>query len=135
MGANGDELTDQATPAQAAGASAHVSIVVPTYNEAGNVRPLLAALERALGGVAYEGVFGDDSSDETPRFIENAAAADPRVKLHHRSGRKGLASAVVDALPLTSSDRVVVMDGDLQHPPELEGFRVRCACSRASRPG
>src|SRR5207253_8485229 len=50
-----------------------VSVVVPTSNEQENIRPLLEALQTALGGLCVEVIFVDDSDDDTPAVIEDAA--------------------------------------------------------------
>lgn len=96
-----------------------LSIIVPTYNEAGNILPLVDAIDAALQGTSYQLVFADDSDDETTAVITAAADRRPSIRVQHRSGRRGLASAVLDALPLVKSGKVVVIDGDLQHPPKL----------------
>jgi len=100
-----------------------VSVIVPTRNEVDNVRPLVGRLEVALQGVEARVIFVDDSDDGTPQRIRDVAG-DSRlpVHLHHRSGADrsgGLGGAVVAGLRLVESPWAVVMDGDLQHPPEL----------------
>lgn len=99
-----------------------LSVVVPTFNEAANVNELLARLVRALPAeLPAEVVFVDDSTDETPAVI---AAADGRypipIRLRHRAEPVGgLGGAVVEGLRLARAPWVVVMDGDLQHPPAV----------------
>ncbi|HEX9998891.1 MAG TPA: glycosyltransferase, partial [Actinoplanes sp.] len=99
-----------------------VSVVVPTRNEADNVRPLADRLREALGPALGEIVFVDDSDHETPRTIAAMQDQDPsRVRLVHRpagSRPGGLGGAVAAGLETARSPWVVVMDGDLQHPPE-----------------
>ena len=63
-----------------------ISIVVPTFNEKDNIQPLLSRIHSTLGGLAYEVIFVDDSTDETPRVIAAAAEIDPSVVLCHREG-------------------------------------------------
>jgi len=98
-----------------------VSIVVPTRHEGPNIVTLLEAIDEALPGRAKEVVFVDDSDDDTPRIIEAAAAAAPfpvsAVLRDPKDRWGGLGGAVVDALDHVSGATVVVMDGDLQHPP------------------
>ncbi len=96
-----------------------LSLIIPTFNEAGNIEPLVDAITSALSDTSLEIVFADDSMDGTADVIERAGAADPRIKLRHRETRAGLASAVTEALPAARSDTIVVMDGDLQHPPSV----------------
>ncbi|GLY07390.1 glycosyltransferase family 2 protein [Actinoplanes sp. NBRC 101535] len=99
-----------------------VSVVVPTRNEAENVGPLVERVRDALGATPGEILFVDDSDDETPGVISALAEDDPdRVRLLHRpAGQRsgGLGGAVVAGFATARAPWVVVMDGDLQHPPE-----------------
>lgn len=97
-------------------AGSELSIVVPTLNEVGNVRCLVQRLDAALPGLAWEVVFvDDDSTDGTTEALRELTRSHPRVRLVHRIGRRGLASAVVEGILSTSSPYVAVMDADLQH--------------------
>jgi putative flippase GtrA len=99
-----------------------LTIVVPTRNEADNVAPLVERLDRALDGVPVEILFVDDSDDHTPDTIRALADDAPdRVRLVHRApGERagGLGGAVVAGFAAAQAPWVLVMDGDLQHPPE-----------------
>lgn len=97
-----------------------LSIIVPTYNEAPNVAELVRRVTAAVDGIDAEIIFVDDSVDETPDVIrEVAASASLPVHLVHRSSRAGgLGGAVVEGFALAESDTCLVIDGDLQHPPE-----------------
>jgi dolichol-phosphate mannosyltransferase len=95
-----------------------LSVIIPTYNEKDNVIPLLARLRAALTAVPFEVVFVDDSTDGTDQVISSCTRQDPRVRLIHRDGRRGLASAVVEGIRAARGDAFCVLDGDLQHPPE-----------------
>jgi putative flippase GtrA len=98
-----------------------VTVVVPTRNEADNVRPLVEQLRDALGTTPSEIVFVDDSDDHTPQIIRALSEPDPEgVRLVHRPhGERsgGLGGAVTAGLEAARAPWVVVMDGDLQHPP------------------
>ena len=95
---------------------AELAIIVPTYNEAQNVALLVAALDRALVNTAWEIIFvDDDSPDGTAAQVRTMARTDPRVRIVHRYGRRGLSSACVEGILATSAPYVVVMDGDMQH--------------------
>jgi len=102
-----------------------LSILVPTRNEADNVAPLLQRLERCLDGSGErtEVVFIDDSDDDTPDQVRRAAASSSlAVRLVARApGERagGLGGAVIAGAREASGEWVCVMDGDLQHPPEL----------------
>jgi dolichol-phosphate mannosyltransferase len=99
-----------------------VSVIVPTRDEADCIEPLVDRLVAALGTVQAEIIFADDSSDHTPSIIEKVAdtATIPIVCLHRSPDERvgGLGGAVVAGLRIASGELVVVMDGDLQHPPE-----------------
>lgn len=97
-----------------------LSIIVPTFNEAPNVAELLRRVATAVDGIDAEVIFVDDSTDDTPDVIREAAAsASLPVRLVHRSSRAGgLGGAVVEGMALAESDSCLVIDGDLQHPPE-----------------
>jgi dolichol-phosphate mannosyltransferase len=95
---------------------AELTVVVPCYNEQANVAPLVARLDAALTGIAWEVVFvDDDSPDGTADEVRRLARDDPRVRCIRRVGRRGLASAVIEGALASSADYVAVMDGDLQH--------------------
>ena len=99
-----------------------VTVVVPTRNEAGNVSALFERLDAALRPLPFEVVFVDDSDDDTPHVIAELARREPgRVRLLHRppERRDGLGGAVLEGLGVARAPWVCVMDGDLQHPPEL----------------
>ncbi|HEX6796372.1 MAG TPA: glycosyltransferase [Ktedonobacterales bacterium] len=99
-----------------------LSLVVPTRNERDNVAPLARRVAAALAAVEYELIFVDDSDDETPAAIRRVMAADPCARLLHREPRQregGLSSAVVAGIRQARGAFVAVLDGDLQHPPEL----------------
>lgn len=96
-----------------------VSVIIPTYNEGPNVAPLVARIS-ALPNIA-EVIFVDDSTDGTPAEIERiAATAGVPVRLLHRNEPVGgLGGAVLRGFDMASSSVCIVMDGDLQHPPEV----------------
>jgi dolichol-phosphate mannosyltransferase len=100
-----------------------LTIVIPTRNEAGNVVPLLGRMGSVALCLQAEVVFVDDSSDHTPELIAQAAANLPfPVRVIHREvGEQigGLGGAVVVGMQHAAASRVAVLDGDLQHPPEL----------------
>jgi len=99
-----------------------LTVLIPTYNEAENVRPLLAALQTALAGLPEARVlFVDDSSDGTDELIlELAPTLSIEVGVLHREQPSGgLGGAVAAGLEAAETPWCVVMDADLQHPPEL----------------
>lgn len=93
-----------------------LAVIVPTFDERENVRPIAAALARALAGIDFEAVFvDDDSQDGTRDEIAALAGEDPRFRLIHRIGRRGLATAVTEGMLSTTSPYIAVIDADLQH--------------------
>ncbi len=97
------------------------SVVVPVFNEEGNVEALavrvLSTMEKV--GAPFELLFVDDGSrDRTPDLLRALAARDPRVRVVRFTRNYGQ-EAAVEALYLNARGRwLIQMDGDLQHPPE-----------------
>jgi dolichol-phosphate mannosyltransferase len=95
-------------------------IVVPTFNERGNVRLLLAALEESLAGIDWEAIFvDDDSPDGTADEVRAVAREDRRVRCLQRVGRRGLASACVEGMMASAAPYLAVLDADMQHDETL----------------
>ena len=95
-------------------------MVIPVLNERDNIVPLVEAVGQALPGIDWEILFVDDDSvDGTTEAIADAARQNPRVRLIHRIGRIGLASACVEGMLATTAPAIAVMDGDLQHDETL----------------
>ena len=123
-----------------------LSVVVPVYKEEGNVVEFTARMTRILSALtaSYEIIFAlDPSPDRTEEVILNARAHDPRIKLLKFSRRFGQPMATLAGLQYSSGDAAIVMDVDLQDPPELvvqmvekwkEGYDVVYA-QRKSRNG
>ena len=96
-----------------------LSVVVPTYNEAGSVTGLAERLHAALAGREWELVIVDDGSPDGTADIAQALSPRIPVKVVRRAGKAGLASAVVAGFAAASGNILVVMDADLSHPPEV----------------
>lgn len=106
---------DEISSAASTGAPV-LTVVVPCFNERPNVVPMIAKLEAALAGLAWEVVYVDDNSpDGTTQEVRRIARQDGRVRCIRRIGRRGLASAVIEGALSSSADYVAVIDGDLQH--------------------
>ena len=113
-----------------------LSIVVPVYREEKNIPEYLRRVRPILSGVTedYEIIFAlDPSPDRTEAVILEARASDPRIKLLEFSRRFGQPMATLAGMQYSRGDAVIVMDVDLQDPPELiadmvakwrEGFDV-----------
>lgn len=98
-----------------------VSIIIPSFNEGQNVVLLTERLRVALQPLKlqYEIWFIDDSNDDTPAVLAALARDYSDVHYLHRNGMRGLGSAVVMGFQKTTGRYLIVMDADLQHPPEL----------------
>src|SRR5689334_16016775 len=113
-----------------------ISIVIPAFNEGGNISKMHKALGSTLFGMSYyfEFIFVDDGSeDETLESIRKIAHADSRVFYIQLSRNFGHQNALKAGIDLAAGDCVISMDCDLQHPPEVvlqlikkweEGFDV-----------
>ena len=100
----------------AGGQGVRLAVIVPTLNERDNVHTMIAALDAALAGVAWEAVFvDDDSHDGTPEEIERIARTRSNIRLIRRIGRKGLSAAVIEGFLATTAPVVAVVDADMQH--------------------
>jgi dolichol-phosphate mannosyltransferase len=97
-----------------------LSVVTPMHDEQDNVRPLYERLSAALRGVDWELVVTDDGSkDATPARLAELAGADDRVKVVTLSRNFGHQAALTAALEHARGDAVVMLDADLQDPPEV----------------
>ncbi len=99
-----------------------VSVVVPCLNEEDNVRPLYERLRATLdgAGVDWELIFSlDPCTDGTEQVIADVRGSDPRVKMLRLSRRFGQPAATIAGLAVAGGDAMVVIDCDLQDPPEL----------------
>lgn len=97
-----------------------LTVIVPTFNEGPNVAELVRRVGVALDGRDAEILFVDDSTDDTPDIIRVVAGtASLPVRLIHRDDPvAGLGGAVLEGLRAAEARWCLVMDGDLQHPPE-----------------
>jgi len=105
-----------------------LSLVVPTYNEHENVAGMVEQLCGALGPILQENyeiiIVDDDSPDRTWELAETIAATNPHLKVIRRTSERGLATAVVAGWRAAEGEYLGVIDGDLQHPPEVLGKLV-----------
>ncbi len=97
-----------------------VSVILPTRNEIKNIEEVLTRIDRL--GLCQQIIVVDDSDDATAQVAASVQGLSAEVIVHHRAGQDrlgGLGTAIVAGVGLSSSDLLVVMDADLQHPPEL----------------
>src|ERR1700735_352561 len=114
----------------------NVSVVVPVYKEAGNIKPFLQRTEAVMQrlGVSYEIIFAlDPSPDDTEAVILREIERNPAVKLILFSRRFGQPAATMAGILNCTGEKCVVIDVDLQDQPEVieqlynkmaEGFEV-----------
>lgn len=96
-----------------------LSVILPSYNEAQNVVPLIQELKRYLTEPHEILVMDDDSPDGTGEVVRRAFAHDPSVEVHIRQQDRGLAKAIREGLERAVGERVLVMDTDFNHDPAL----------------
>lgn len=93
-----------------------VSLIIPTFNELANVRPLLEILEAPLQAFDWEVIIVDDNSpDGTADEVRKLALTHPNLRVVQRMRDHGLSKSVIDGVQAAMNDIVIVMDGDLQH--------------------
>ena len=99
-----------------------ISVVVPMLNEERGLEPLVQRLRPVLDGLGsdWEMIFVDDgSTDNTLVGLKRLNAQDPRFKSISLSRNFGKEIATAAGLTYTTGDAAVIIDADLQHPPEL----------------
>jgi dolichol-phosphate mannosyltransferase len=121
--------------------AAMVSIILPTYNEAPNMKLIIPALSKILDDAGLAGeilVMDDNSPDGTAGAAEAFAVSHP-VKVHVRKEERGLSRAVIEGFHRAGGEVCVVMDADLSHPVEAIPslvkpiFEGRCDVTVGSR--
>ncbi|MBN1169283.1 glycosyltransferase [Candidatus Woesebacteria bacterium] len=126
-----------------------LDIIIPVYNEAGNINELLERIDRSLSGadIDYNVIFVDDHSTDSTvqkvkeasrRYIDankvlfdsnnigNKIPRSSRIKLFSKRGKKGKAYSILEGVKHSESEYVAMIDGDLQYPPEAipELFKI-----------
>lgn len=104
-----------------------LSVVVPVFNEEKNIPEFLRRMESLLAPITpdYEIIFAaDPCTDRTEEVILAARERDPRLKLLRFSRRFGQPMATLAGMTYSRGDAVIVMDVDMQDPPELVGEMV-----------
>jgi polyisoprenyl-phosphate glycosyltransferase len=139
-------MTITPVPKLSGAAAVTLSVVVPVYKEAGNIKPFLQRTEAVMVkiGVSYEIIFAlDPSPDETEAVILREIERNPAVKLILFSRRFGQPAATMAGILNCTGQKCVVIDVDLQDQPEVieelynkmaEGYEVVYAM-RSSRGG
>tara|TARA_B100000686_G_C16790236_1_gene978162 strand:- start:1091 stop:1822 length:732 start_codon:yes stop_codon:yes gene_type:complete len=94
-----------------------ISIILPTYNESGNIDKLIELLYEHVSAPVEVVVVDDDSPDRTWEVAEGMKTRYPTVKVLRRIGKNGLTSALKDGIQAAEGDIMVWMDADLSIPP------------------
>ena len=98
-----------------------VWVILPTYDEAENIRPITAAILESLPAATIL-VVDDGSPDGTGRIADELAAADPRIRVRHRTAKQGLGRAYLDGFGVAlggGATVVLQMDADFSHDPAV----------------
>ena len=97
-----------------------LDVIIPCYNEEGNITLMHEKLSEALSEIKYNLIFvNDGSKDKTIEVIKEYSKKDKRVKYIHFSRNFGKEAAMLAGLKLSTGDYVAIMDADLQDPPSL----------------
>lgn len=111
-----------------------LSVILPCFNEAENIKPIYHSLVKACEGIEVEFIFVDDgSSDTTSEVISTLEAHHPEIRLLRFVRNAGHQNALRAGYRAALGKWILTMDSDLQHPPEMipsilakanEGFEV-----------
>ncbi|MEH2240229.1 glycosyltransferase [Nostoc sp.] len=105
------------------GESIHLSLVIPTYKERDNIKNVVSILSQLLDESIprnYELiVVDDDSPDRTWEIAQSLTTEYPQLRVMRRQQERGLSSAVIRGWQAATGNVLGVIDGDLQHPPEV----------------
>ena len=103
--------------------SVRFSLIIPTYNEGKNIRAIVSILTNLLDPVLPEDyeliVVDDDSPDRTWEIAQRLMVEYPQLRVMRRTTEKGLSTAVVRGWQAANGEVLGVIDGDLQHPPQV----------------
>jgi cellulose synthase/poly-beta-1,6-N-acetylglucosamine synthase-like glycosyltransferase/glycosyltransferase involved in cell wall biosynthesis/O-antigen/teichoic acid export membrane protein len=102
-------------------APAGISIIIPTYNEAGNIRKLFARLENAMRelSIPCEVIVIDDHSTDNTEALVKEFARDCPIHFYTKKGQKGKGFSIMEGFTYAHYEYVCMLDADLQYPPEL----------------
>lgn len=97
-----------------------ISLILPTYNEAGNIENAIRRAKTALAGISHEIIVADDDSpDKTWEAAAKVFEGDATVKVIRRTENRGLYPAVIEGFRAASGKYLAVMDADLQHDESI----------------
>ncbi len=97
-----------------------LTVIIPTYNEVGNIDNAINKISKALDGYNFRFLFVDDNSDDgTLKKINNFKSIQSNVDLIVRVGRRGLSGACIEGILNAKTPYIAIMDCDLQHDENL----------------
>lgn len=97
-----------------------ISVIVPTYNESGNIIKLIKKISRELENYNFEIIVIDDNSpDQTAELAKKEFSKDKKIKILVRKKEKDLASAILLGIKKSRGQEILVMDSDFNHDPEV----------------
>ena len=99
-----------------------VSVVIPVYNEGSHIAEVIKSIQMHLEHLngSFEMIIVDDrSTDNTWIELQNAVTSNPHIRAIRLSRNFGKESALCAGLENAQGDGIIIIDGDLQHPPEL----------------
>lgn len=105
-----------------------ISLVIPIFNEAGNLEPLYRAIKEVLPA-SYQGEYwfvDDGSTDNSLAIVKKLARSDKRIKYLSFTRNFGHQYALKAGLDFATGDAVITLDADLQHPPALIPTMLKC---------
>lgn len=94
------------------------TVILPTYNEKGNIKRLISAILENMDKSVEVLVVDDNSPDNTWKVVEDMAKTNNSIRLLRRMNKRGLTSALSDGIKLAEGKTVAWMDTDLSMPPE-----------------
>ncbi len=97
-----------------------ISVVVPVYNEEGNLPVLIPKLKKVLEGLgcSWEMIFVDDGSfDGSPKILRDMASRTPSLRVLRLRENRGLSTALVAGMKEARGEKIVTLDSDLQNDP------------------
>lgn len=97
-----------------------LSIILPTYNERDNIIRIIELINSELEGICYQIIVVDDNSpDGTGYAVKQSFENNPNIEVFIREGERGLATAILYGIRKAIGDKILVMDTDFNHDPNI----------------
>lgn len=95
------------------------SVILPTYNERGNIEELVGSILNIIKSPIEIIVVDDDSPDRTWEIVEEMSKVNKNIKLIRRLKERGLTNAIREGLDFARGERIILMDADFSMPPDI----------------